>query len=450
MRILVVGGGFEGIYAAFVLAGTDGLEVDLVEPGDALGGILRGTAHRGVVLDSGCQLFDNFDVDVTKNIQKLCGGSWRGVDVSYGSRLHGQRSACASAPDLEVVGHDRRDQIVGELIAASDNPICDESLYRYCAERWGPAVAAMLRPVAEKVLGLSPDALDGLNRAYLPLNRVRVLNEADSWTLKLSSAEIDARIAVARPPGGALYPAAWEHLPAQNLHPGSRSMRGFCDSALLALENVGVRVQLRTSVEALGGGAPARVVLRTRGDDVDMSSSYDAVVWATRLPQLESLALRSSRLAQLVSPMGMHLFYYFAPEEAFVGPGYFHNFDSDTDVYRWSRMGGYSAQVTQDGLSFCCAEVPEHERIRSGPACAQKHWDELLSLGLVEGRHDGSPYHVWSRGCVPRLLPGYARTAEGVIEQVRGRCPAIVVRDPKVSGRVGAARQLVHDTLARL
>ena len=65
-KALVVGSGFEAIFAAYYLKkSANKIEVDLVSPDAALGGIMRSIPHNGFYLDLGCQVFDNFDADIS-------------------------------------------------------------------------------------------------------------------------------------------------------------------------------------------------------------------------------------------------------------------------------------------------------------------------------------------------------------------------------------------------
>ena len=115
MRAVVLGVGFEAMYAAYTLKGL-GCDVDMIGTvGSVFGGVMSGFSHNGFNLDFGCQVFDNFDPDITQAVQTWSGNTCRGLDVSYASRFCGKMSYDVSVPDLSLLPKDHRRKIISEM-----------------------------------------------------------------------------------------------------------------------------------------------------------------------------------------------------------------------------------------------------------------------------------------------------------------------------------------------
>jgi protoporphyrinogen oxidase len=442
MRALVVGTGFEGIHAAHLLARDPRVVVDMVDPSPNFGGIMASPVHRGVALDLGCQVLDNFDPAITQAIQELCQGRVRPLDLSYGSRIHGRVSTDMSVPDLSGQPPEVVDILLREVVEASGSPPAYDTLRTFCQSRWGTTAADLLETVSIKVFGMPSTELDGQTSMYVGLKRIRLGDDARSLALKEQSDALQERVAVPRTAVGTFYRDALTTFPGHNLHPAPHSFRGFCDSAREVLVRQGVTIRLDTVVSELASRQQVWVTFRSPVREVENPVPYDLVVWTGRLHALESLALGESRLSSLISPMGFHLFYHFAAAHQFSEHGYFQNYDPKPTFFRWSAMGNYTDQRTESGHSFCCTEIPDHGDHEAGSLDADIIWQDLRTSGLVTGLHDGHAHHIHAQRCVLRYLPGFTRVADQVMERLSREHPAIVFNHPGVFGRVLGASKL--------
>ncbi|MEB3204371.1 MAG: NAD(P)-binding protein [Candidatus Sericytochromatia bacterium] len=449
MRVLVVGSGFEGIYTAYLLATERGADVELIDPGSSFGGIMAGVRHRGVALDLGCQVFDNFDAGITQTLQALCRGKWKGQTLAYGSRIHGSTSKVMSTPDLSFAPPEVVERMLEEVLTRAVPTPPGLDLRAHCEARWGPTAARLLEPVCLKVFGMPATQLDALSRIYVGLGRIRLADSERSSMLRSLNPELDERLAIPRTDGPGFYPEAWARLPAPNLLPVPESFVGFCDEARIALEEVGVRVTMQTGLVGMEPGVPARVTMRTTGSGQVRKDTYDVVVWTLRFPSLEPLLLGDDTLSRHLAPMGMHLFYHFTEENNLGDLEYFQNYDPDVSWFRWSAMGRYTGQRTTEGLSFCCTEIPDHGSGGSSEQ-AEAVWSEVRQLGLVRGRHDGRPHYVHAPRCLVRYLPGFSAAADQVMRRLDVEFPALLYNEPHIFGRIAAARYIRQRALARL
>ena len=444
MKALVVGSGFEGMYTAFLLARDYGFDTQIVDPSPKFGGIMSGRDHGAFTLDYGCQVFDNFDPRITRTIQALGDGCCVGVSISYGSRFGGVVTRDTSVPDLSNRPAEAVDRMLDEVQAAAeaDAGTVADTLHDYYIARWGQTAAEYLGAINLKFLGMPADMLDQNSHIYAGLKRIKIADDERSRRLKNASQAIDDRIAVARSPDDSFYPEAMAELPFPNLHPIPDSFAGYCRAARGVLERLGVSIQWQTRVHAIqkdANGQNATLInLQTKAEHEE---SFDLFLWSGKLAQLETLLFGSERLKSLIAPMGMHLFYHFARPEQFSDLGYFQNYDTDLDVFRWSSMGIYSRQTNADGLSFCCTEIPGHSGVTTGAEHADRHWDELRTLGLVSGDHAGDAVYVYAPNCFDRFKPGFSVAAADVMDRIDSEHQDIVYSRPNVFGRIVAAQQ---------
>ena len=86
---IVVGGGFGGIVASYLLA-KSGRSVTLVEESPRLGGLASGVRWGDFSLDLGCHIFGNTDDRTTEVLLDLMGGNVQPVHMRFASRFGGQ------------------------------------------------------------------------------------------------------------------------------------------------------------------------------------------------------------------------------------------------------------------------------------------------------------------------------------------------------------------------
>ena len=355
-------------------------------------------------------------------------------------------------PDLSKLPQAEGHQLLEEVKTAAER---DEkvgpgdTLHDYFQKSWGQTAAKHLEPACSKFFNMPSGELDQATRVYMGLARVVVADTEASLALKAQSEAMDNRIAVVR---SALdsYPAAMAELPYPNLHPMPDSFMSYCEHARGTLNQSGVEISLTTRIESLERRAHGfDVGLHDTAADSSTTEFYDLVVWTGKLNRLEQILLKTDSLSPHIKSMGMHLFYHFADASQLSQTGYFQNYDHDIDVFRWSSLGVYSDQIDADGKSFCCTEIPDHGGVSTGESHALRHWQELRTLGLVEGEYSGAPAYIHAPNCFDRFLDGFGGASKAVMERIDGDFDNIVYAMPTEFGRINAALGL-HERVRAL
>ncbi|MGI9395598.1 MAG: NAD(P)-binding protein, partial [Boseongicola sp.] len=104
--VLVVGGGFRSIVAAWGLA-RQGEKVALVEVGAQIGGFMSPINWDGFIIDKGPQFFDNFEPQDVELVHEILGSDiMEEVGFEYGSFTGGTLNCDFAIPDWQALGED--------------------------------------------------------------------------------------------------------------------------------------------------------------------------------------------------------------------------------------------------------------------------------------------------------------------------------------------------------
>ena len=445
MKVLVVGSGFEAIYSAYFLRKEVGADVTMVEHHNGFGGVMSGTIHEGVAIDYGCQVFDNFDVSVTQAIQELGKGKLSGLNVSYAGRFHGEISYDMSCPDLSHMPQDILDKFAEEIIVSSpkDSSISD-SLLEYYEGRWGVTAARYLERVNQKIYGLAADQLDQHCRIYSGLKRIKLLDNDTGKSLKEHSSRIDDCLAVSRDTSQPFYPEAFDYLPYTNLHPIPKGFWGYTQDARDTIEEAGIQLMMNTEVHfSKTFEQDRKVSLKDKNSQALSEDDYDLILWTGSVLNLEDKLFQTSELSGFVKPLGMHLVYCFAKPEQLSDLGFLQNFDSDKKLYRWSSIGKYSKQITENGLTYCCIEVPGYGKSENSEELIQELWKEATELGLVEGEYNSnSSFYLFAPGCFNCFQLGFTQKYNSFKRNTQKRYPHLIHLEAHTFGRIPGALEL--------
>lgn len=262
---LIVGGGFKGMVAAYMLR-ERGESVTLLEGGSGLGGVMRSFEWNGLALDLGCHLFGNTSERTFSIMQTLGHGEFHPVDVRYGSITEGRKTDEVAVPDFSGSGEDRLKTIVWELLEATGtnrtDVVDDASLSEYLSAWYGAEVHDALVPVVEKIFRVSPDRLDWRSVFSAPISRVRVAPDPISRVLKENQA-LDQRLAVSSVHDPLRFvDGAVHRFPHKNFYPSSGGLLGFCTRAERCLRAMHVDLVFGARVQAInahGGSVSVEV-----------------------------------------------------------------------------------------------------------------------------------------------------------------------------------------------
>ncbi|MEL6585654.1 MAG: NAD(P)-binding protein [Pseudomonadota bacterium] len=376
---IVLGGGFRGLVAAYLLA-KDGHRVTLLERGNRLGGVLAGADWDGMPLDLGCHLFDNTDAASTAFFFEMAGGADRfhAVETRYANLYQGRLARGMAVPDLSGQDDARIAAHLFDLLGAAAAPDpAPRDARTALAARYGGSLAAELAPMLAKMYATLPDALAPETLDASVFQRVRCVDDGRGAVLK-QIPDLDARLAVSSAAAPAqFYPAAQPDL-ARNFYPKAGGMKGFVDHVIARLTDLGVTLCVGTGPIAISGAD-------IRAED-GTTWTADRIVVTTAPAEAERAILGTNTLTDATHAVPMVLFYFRVSPDMFTGLHYTHLFDPAQAAFRISAPGLYGRIRSENGHSYICAECPcrQDSAIWTDPdGAADQIWGEARAAGIV-------------------------------------------------------------------
>lgn len=447
---IVVGSGFEGLSAAYYLRDTYDLDVTLIDTAKNVGGVMRGFKGDQFHFDFGCQVFDNFDDRVSRAILALADNRCEFHDITYASRYAGKVATNVSVPDLTHLPSEIVERIEAEVQATGQDGLDARSLAQYYERRWGPTAAACLETINQKVLEAPASDLDLSSRIYAGLSRLRLFrDDAHALDLKQNDPLIDAKVAVPRGTFN-FYKKSLEKIPFQNIVPVPNSFGEFCETVPSILQNIGVELLLETKISALAfEESKGKVTVTAQSATHEVSDlQSDMIVWCAPFEILCKLLSIETRTEDFISPIGTTITYYIAPKSAINPLGYLQNYDADMRFFRWSSMGLYSQQISNEGLSFCCTETPSENSLDKADSQTEalRDWEDLCALDLVSGQPSQSPIRRFVPNAIKRRRPGFNDAAGAAMGKLALQVgPSMIYQKPDAFGRTPTARTLFDE-----
>lgn len=167
--ILVVGGGFRSLIAAFGYS-DKGYKVTIVEAGDRLGGFMSPIPWNGYWLDKGPQYFDNFTKDDHNLMTDILGGDMlENLEFKYATYIKGQKTEGYAIPDWRKLGPDFCNAAFNQITErafneAGSNHECN--LHRFLTEKFGTVLTHEIEKICRKMLTVSSKDL-ATNAAHM-------------------------------------------------------------------------------------------------------------------------------------------------------------------------------------------------------------------------------------------------------------------------------------------
>lgn len=379
---IVVGGGFAGLVAAYLLA-SEGRKVTVVSA-SPLGGIAGGISWRGFSLDLGCHIFGNSDDRTTEVLLALLDDGVLPVHMRFASKFGGRRLEGFELPDLSSVADSA--QMVFEIAEAvcKEHPVARD-LSELLVQRFGPTAAAAAAKAFTKIYRTDPASVAPEAISATCFKRIRVVEDSIANVLKQSSA-MDAVIAAGSQDDPMRFHGECERAPFRAFYPSVGGMAGFVASAQRVLEAMGVSFVLGEAIEEIQLGDS--VTVRTKKSTV----IGERCVWTAGVGALEAIALGEESLVGTSHGVPMSLFYFdFAAEQSGVY-SYVNNYDSEQLVFRAALPGSYGQGTNcPPGRRYLCCEVPtskDSDVFQAPAAFADQVWGEACSLGVVHGTYD--------------------------------------------------------------
>lgn len=393
--IAVIGGGFNGIYAAYRLA-QEGEDVVLLEASTALGGGLRSLDYRGFSVDIGAQVLDFRVAQHEEFFRDLMGDDVRVLeDFSAGSFTTGSIVRGVEFPDFSG----ERDfsatalvQLREKLSGPTSGPIDDALTYpELIRERFAESLGERIIAISEKLSGgsveqVGPDAA----LSFPMLSRVKLGSDAEMVELKLSDPRLDERLAVTRDCGAPQFLGRSTN--PRFGYPICGGLSSLWTAAQRRLAELGVRIEFSSSI--------VRIACDARGVTLELADgrteTFAAVAWTLPDKHLALATGLGSLSTSMLAPTAVNidLYMFEVPAAKIMGPDYVNDFNLSHRASRYSSSGICSNQVRDDGVTFVTAEVNSREEFiyRKSLGAAQEVWANLISVGWLRGGSE--PFHA--------------------------------------------------------
>jgi glycine/D-amino acid oxidase-like deaminating enzyme len=422
--LVVVGGGFAGVYAAWRMARA-GLRVALVEGSAHLGGSLDAFAWKGYRVDHGCHFLDLRDPDSAEFFADLLGPDLLELDAPrWGVASGGGWIEGYEFPDFTDDPAFCREALaeMAGLRAAPGEAAGNGWLDWYRASRGG-RLADAIAPMAAKVTGNDPARI-GLDarRSLQMFERVRLGSDAEMTALKGADPFWDDRLAVTLASGDPRFLGL--NAAPRFGYPRSHGLHGFGLAAARRLAELGVELRLGRAVAAVEAGPGGLRVLMA-----DDTLSAGQIFWSLPEHTLADILGIDHALKTTALPVGSAFWAFEVEAAAVFGPDYLHDYSTRLP-FRLNRAGIYGRQVTPDGRTYVMAEIPGHPARLAAhrtPEARDASWRAMVETGYVARDAAWSDAVSWS---LPVALT--LQTAGGRAEQAR------------VEARIAAMSDRIH------
>lgn len=376
---IVVGGGFKGIIAAYLLR-EKGFEVTLVEKSKHLGGIMYSSVWEGFNIDNGVHLFDSIPKNLGLIIEEVMDGDVYPINFNYASVYNDITTDGLAIPDFENLGESEKQKILYELIQliASDVDYSDsqETALARMQRLYGNTAANLMNASMEHIYGVSANKVEADSLRQTAYHRIKFLPDAMALELKKHPV-LDQRIAAKRVVIGKVDDYV-------SLYPGAGGMRTFCDRIKGQLVKMGVDIKLGEGVRAVNyefNGVPSVELT----DGCVLQS--DTLFWGFDHSVLANTWKNDCRLSDKIFGSPMVVFYFQVMADKINDYTYFHQFTPKRYVFRAAAAGLYSQQINSKGVSFISVECPakmDSDFWEQPEKYTNEVWTECVSMGLIK------------------------------------------------------------------
>jgi protoporphyrinogen oxidase len=419
---------------AYLLA-KRGRQVIMLEQSNFLGGVLHSDEWEGIYLDKGCHLFSNEKNEATKVMFEIMDGDILPVQVSYASIIGEKKSNGCSGPDILGFGIETQKQVLFETIQAATEDISDPlSFFDTLKGQYGLTAARLLSGAVQKNYGLPAKKLDAALFPISDFRRLRIVSDKMASLLKENS-KLDNRIVAS---GRGDYFTQREEgsidWPHQNYYPANRGMRGFCEAAKLALENMGVKIKLNTSVENIKSYNKNISLILSGGTEIKAEN----LLWTIDTDPLAKIIIGKAPIESYINNVPIILYYFLVNPKNISHYTYITDFRNKTQLFRASTPGVYGHQYTSNGFTYVCFE----ETTQMGSANwkdPEKNiktvWREGVDMGIVSGELPSKSKILKSPVSYKGLKPGYLKEHQKLVKRIQDFSNRIILPDQTIFGK---------------
>jgi protoporphyrinogen oxidase len=380
---LVIGGGFQGIIGAYLLA-LNGKKVTLIERSSRLGGVLDSIKWNDFYLDKGCHLFDNSSDITTKVMREILKDDIEPVSVTYASVVNSIKTDGIAIPDLANFGDKVVKDILYELIKAFTQPEAKpETLTDKLKLRFGETASNLLVKAAEKMYQTDVSQLEETSFALTPFQRIKFLDNSLATILKTSSV-LDERVAAS----SQLDPMKYyrdraSSYPYRNFYPKTQGLRGFCQKAQETLTEAGVSIILGKAITELKLSSSSGTTILEDSQEI----TGDKILWTLGVEAFEKIFMNDNKVARYVHHVPMILYYFIIDKNIEGEYTYLQNFDMSDLFFRASVPGKYGYDNCPSELSYVCCEVPttlDSPEWHNPEHFTERIWQEIQKFQVVQ------------------------------------------------------------------
>lgn len=392
----VVGGGFQGMIAAYLLT-QKGYKVTLIEKAPVLGGIMHSWNWNGIYVDKGVHIFDSIPRNLGEIITDVMDGNVYTINFNYGSRYNGITTPGLAIPDFSHYDIQTKSKILYELIDAASKPEKTEfpSLYSKLIYMYGPTAADLLDASMTHIFRISTKEVEAEVINQTACHRLRLLDDAMSLELKKHPI-LDTRIAAMRRVLGKVDDLV-------SLYPGGGGMKAFCDKMHQRLLKMGVAVLTENHV--------TKFDLVKNGVDIKLAKgeSFQAnhIFWAQDHATLAEAWTQNGKDYNRVHGTPSVLYFYMVPKDSVNDYTYFHQFTPGSIVFRACASGTYSRQFTSNGMTYISVEAPTDvgtDQWNNPEKYAETAFQECIDMDLLKkDTHHGPEVKIMKAPVTYRL-----------------------------------------------
>jgi hypothetical protein len=373
----VVGGGFQGLISAYLLA-EKGMQVFLIEKAPVLGGIMYSWDWKGFSIDKGVHLFDSIPKNLGDIVTDVMRGKVLPINFNYGSVYQGVTTPGLAIPDLSNLDTETRSKILYELVEAATRTEKEKfnSLYELLQYNYGSTAADILDATMNHIYRISTKNVEQDSVNQTAYHRLRFLSDEMSLELK-KNPTLDKRIAARRRAMGKVDDFV-------SLYPGVGGMKGFVEHMTERLNAMGVKVLTGQSVERiklLGKGVELKL---TSGDRMEV----DHLAWTQDYATLADVWTGEGAVYKEKVHSTPMVLYYFCVQAKYVNDyTYFHQFTPGSLIFRSAAAGLYSGQIKKDGMTFISAECPTNvgsDLWNQPEKYIEGVWQECIAMDLLK------------------------------------------------------------------
>ena len=430
---LVVGGGFQGIIAAALLAKKGERNIAVLERGAGLGGVLRGKEHNGLMLDFGCHLFNNDESEVTALMLELLGDKYHPVDVEYASITQGNKKEGIAVPSFGFLPSNQIEESLKDILnnakarEAGKTPDC-KTLQDWINEHYGENLGASIIPMVKTACGHAAQDIDAEGIYKTQLSCIHLSDdEKKILPLKESHPEFGKVVALSSQKNQMrFYPEAEKDFKHRTFYPSENGTRGFAQAAEKYFEENNVNLLTEKAIEGIETAGDRGLVVTLAGGEKIRTKK---LIWTLDVGALAALLLKENKLTPYGLKVPLSLFYYFVDKDDVPEYTYLHDFTPEKKFYRVSAPGFYGRQVNDKNQSYICVEVPadpESDLWQNPQNYSDDIWQEIKEAGMVKGDKPQDDFQISTPVSYPLMKPEYKAVYQEICDRIADDYPDII------------------------